>query len=111
MEPAGRPTPRPIWEPLLRPEPAALVVLALVRSVVVGSVEVGFGMVEEVGAASLVDGVFCGVESPGEPPVGLAGAPVAIAMLDDPAETVDVAVARDPFATSLHAKSTATGKA
>ena len=76
---------------------------------VVESVEVGFGTVEEVGAASLVDGVFCEVESPGKPPVGLAAAPVAIAMLDDPAETVDVAVARDPFATAVHAKSTAAG--
>ena len=110
MEPAGRPTPRPIWEPLLRPEPPALVVLALVRSVVVESVELGFGIVEEVGAASLVDGVFCGMESPGKPPVGLAGDPVAMAMLDDPAETVDVAVAWNPFATAVHAKSTATGK-
>ena len=77
----------------------------------VGSVEVGFGRVEEVGAASLVDGVFSGLESPGEPRVGLAGSPVAIAMLDDPAETVDVAVARDPFATAVHAKSTAAGGA
>lgn len=75
----------------------------------VGSVEVGFGIVEEVGAASLVDGVFCGVESPAEPPVGLAGDPVAIAMLDDPAETVDVAVAWDPFTTAVHANSTAEG--
>ncbi len=59
----------------------------------VGSVEVGLGFEEEVGAASLVDGVLCCVESPGELPVGLAGSPVATAMLDDPAETVDVAVA------------------
>ena len=59
----------------------------------VGLVEVGIASVEEVAAASLVDGVFCAVESPGEMSVGLAGAPVAIGMLDDPAETVDVAVA------------------
>ncbi len=59
----------------------------------VGFVAVGIGFVEDVAAASLVDGVFCWVESPGEMPVGLAGAPVATAMLDDPAETVDVAVA------------------
>ena len=89
MEPTGRPTPRPIWafwlrpEPELEAEPAAPVVLAFV-----GFVEVGFGFVEEVAAASFVDGVFGGEVS-----VGLAGAPVAIAMLDDPAETVVVAVA------------------
>lgn len=75
----------------------------------VGYVKVGFGIVEEVGAASLVEGVFSGLEFPREPPVGLAGSPVAIAMLDNPAETVDVAVAWDPFATAVHAKSTAVG--
>ena len=91
MEPAGRPTPRPIWEFLLRPPeldaepaaPAAVVFLGLVASVAVG---IGF-VVEEVAAASLLDGVSS------EVPVGLAGAPVATAMLDDPADTVDVAVA------------------
>ena len=72
--------------------------LALVGLVEVGIgsiafVEVGIVSVEEVAAASLLDGVFCWVESPGELPVGLAGVPAAIGMLDDPAETVDVAVA------------------
>lgn len=59
MEPTGRPTPRPIWEFWLRPEPdaepAAPVVLAFLGVVA----EVGIGFVEEVAAASLVDGVFC----------------------------------------------------
>ena len=97
MEPAGRPTPRPIWEFLLRPpeldaEPAAPVVVVFLGFV--ASVEVGIGFVgEEVAAASLLDGVLGWAESPGEMPVGLAGAPVATAMLDDPADTVDVAVA------------------
>lgn len=100
MEPTGRPTPRPIWERWLRPperdaEPAAPVVLPFVEvgSEFVVSVVVGNAFVEEVAAASLLDGVSCCVESPGELPVGLAGAPVATAMLDNPAETVDVAVA------------------
>ena len=59
MEPTGRPTPRPICEFWLSPEPdaesAAPVVLAFLGFVV----EVGSEFVEEVAAASLVDGVFC----------------------------------------------------
>ena len=115
MEPAGRPTPRPIWEFWLRPpeldaEPAAVAFLGFVEVEVgfVVSVEVGIAFVEEVAAASLLDGEFCWVKSPGELPVGLAGAPIATGMLDDPAETVDVAVAWEPPATAVHWKTTAT---
>ena len=109
MEPAGRPTPRPIWDFWLRPpeldaEPAAVAFLGFVEVAVgfVVSVEVGIAPVEEVAAASLLDGESC------ELPVGLAGAPDATGMLDDPAETVDVAVAWEPPATAVHWKTTAT---
>lgn len=67
---------------------------------------------EEVGADAAVEVLLAlfeaGVVGSAVPPdVVRAGVPTATGKLDEPAETVDVAVATAPLAACLHAKRTA----
>lgn len=55
----------------------------------------------EVVVAPFEEGVVCSGVPPGEVVVGVS---TATGMLDEPAETVDVAVATAPSAALLHAK-------
>lgn len=96
IDPTGSPTPKAICPFWLNPEPVTSLLLFAGEELADVESEVVVALSEEV--------VICSGVPPDE---GVVGVPTATGMLDEPAETVDVAVAVAPPATWSHAKMTA----